>query len=276
MTAILAYIPVLHQGYFQLFTADTSAKTLYIVPKVLAQKFTPTHKEIRALEQKNIELAIKSWKIFTEIKTASLEELEKLNAAKATVIISDELVSRGVAATYLPDCTISPSPIFLRWDAKSATARIEPEHHSKVTTDEVDQKFMELALAEGQKSSDWWRQVGAVAVKNMQLLAHVHNTHLPDEQQPYAEGDARAHFHKSEHIDLTTAIHAEAKLIAEAAATGLMLTGAELYVTDFPCPPCAKLIAHAGFKKLFYKKGYGMLDGQRVLKAAGIEIVKVE
>ena len=38
---------------------------------------------------------------------------------------------------------------------------------------------------------------------------------------------------------------------------------------------CAKLIAHAGLTRVFYQKGYAMLDGERVLKQAGVEIIRV-
>jgi dCMP deaminase len=49
-----------------------------------------------------------------------------------------------------------------------------------------------------------------------------------------------------------------------------------MYVTDFPCPPCAKLIAGAGIAKLYFRSGYAVLDGQEVLEAAGVELLKVD
>ena len=49
----------------------------------------------------------------------------------------------------------------------------------------------------------------------------------------------------------------------------------EIYVTDFPCPPCAKLIAGAGIERVYYRQGYAVLDGADVLQAAGVEIVHV-
>lgn len=272
---IVAYIPVLHQGYYQLFSQNPTANTLYILPSTIAQEFTPVHKELRALAEEHIKQAVVSWGIFAEVTIATPEVLNQLNARQATVIIPDEVVTTEVAQKYLNSCTIEKSSIFLRWDKKSAAAELLPNPDQIISSAEVDKKFMGLASLEGNKSSDWWRQVGTVAVRENTILAQTHNTHLPSEQQPYAEGDARAHFHKGDHIELTTAIHAEAKLIAEAAAQGLSLAEADLYVTDFPCPPCAKLIAHAGIKRLFYQKGYAMLDGERVLKQAGVELIRV-
>jgi dCMP deaminase len=77
------------------------------------------------------------------------------------------------------------------------------------------------------------------------------------------------------HLELSTATHAEARLIAQAAREGTSTKSAVMYVTDFPCPPCAKLIAAAGIAKLYFRTGYAVLDGEDVLAAAGVEVVQV-
>lgn len=266
MEYLLAYIPVLHQGYFQYLTQVTAPRTLFLIPPEMAQEYTPVHKEIRALTTEQIRTAIESWRVTEAIRIVTTEMLTKLNASRESFHIPDELVTREICKKYLPDCPTTVSSIFLRWDSASATEQHIPN----------PDKYSARAEHEGLKSSDWWRQVGALAVRAGTVIAQAHNTHLPTEQQPYIEGDARAHFHKGDHIELTTAIHAEAKLIAEAAGAGLTLAGCDLYVTDFPCPPCAKLIASAGIRRLFYQKGYSMLDGERVLKSVGIELIKVD
>ena len=63
--------------------------------------------------------------------------------------------------------------------------------------------------------------------------------------------------------------------VADAARAGTSTAGAVMYVTDFPCPPCAKLIAGAGVKKLYFRSGYAVLDGREVLEAAGVELRQV-
>lgn len=276
MLVIVAYIPVLHQGYWQLFSEHPQAKELYLLDDEIAAQFTPVHKELRALDKSLITKAIESWDRFDKVALANQNTLFELNNKSVQVIIPDELVSTEVAKKYLPNCTLTKSTIFLRWDKKTATDKHQPKPDTSVTTNEAAQVFMQTAITEGQKSSDWWRQVGAIAVRDGKILGQTHNIHLPSEQQPYAEGDARAHFHTGDHIELTTAIHAEARLIAEAAATGTSLTGADLYVTDFPCPVCAKSIAFSGIKRVFFNKGYAVLDGERVLKTKGVELIKVQ
>jgi len=67
-----------------------------------------------------------------------------------------------------------------------------------------------------------------------------------------------------------------AMLIAEAAKRGISLEGTNLYVTDFPCPPCAKLIARSGITRLYFSRGYAVLDGESTLKNKGVELVFVD
>ena len=47
-----------------------------------------------------------------------------------------------------------------------------------------------------------------------------------------------------------------------------------MYVTDFPCPPCARLIAAAGISRLYFRDGYAVLDGEEILRAAGVDILQ--
>lgn len=103
----------------------------------------------------------------------------------------------------------------------------------------------------------------------------MHNKHVPTEYVTAYEGDPRASFHKGEYLKVSTAVHAEALLIAEAAKQGISLDGAELLVTTFPCPVCAKQIAYSGVKKVYFIEGYSVLDGERILKDKKIKIEKI-
>ncbi len=268
---IVAYVPVLHEGYYRFFTQYPQLSRLYLVPPELAARYTPVQKEVRALDSLHIQRAIESWQLFPFVCHATEETLSELNTPTHTIYIPAEEVTQRLASDVFPLAKIVPTSIFLRWDRASATALYTP-HAKQTTLDPSAYPWMHEAYCEGALSSDWWRQVGAVAVRATELLLKAHNTHLPHEQQPYSEGDPRAHFHQGDHIELTTAIHAEALLIARAARTGISLEGADLYVTDFPCPPCAKLIAQAGIANLFYHKGYAVLDGERILKTAGVQL----
>jgi deoxycytidylate deaminase len=64
--------------------------------------------------------------------------------------------------------------------------------------------------------------------------------------------------------------------VARAARTGTALEGADLYVTTFPCPACARLIAESGFRRCYFSGGYSVLDGDGILRAAGVELFWVD
>ena len=141
---------------------------------------------------------------------------------------------------------------------------------------DFDNQIMELAKDASQQSPDWFRQVGAVLVKNGQIIATHHNLRLPSPQAAYAEGDPRNYVPLGTSTHLHNGLHAEQYVIAEAAQKGISLENASLYVTTFPCPDCSAIIAHSGIKKLFFTSGYAMLDGQTTLKQHGVELILVQ
>ena len=52
--------------------------------------------------------------------------------------------------------------------------------------------------------------------------------------------------------------------------------GSSVYVTTFPCINCARLLAEAGVKKVYYRDGYSRLDAETILKDKKVEIVLVQ
>lgn len=77
-------------------------------------------------------------------------------------------------------------------------------------------------------------------------------------------------------IELSTALHAEAAIIAGAAKDGISLSGTDLYVSTFPCPGCARLVTAAGVARCFYAGGYSMLDGERIFDEGGVQLIFVD
>ena len=282
MTIILAYIPVLHRGYLKFLSKHKEADLLFLVPKELVIKLAPDvdylHKDIRALDTELIEAALKSWKILPKIEILSQEKLDKLSKQTSLEIIApDEDITRQVIGQYLPQAKTTFDSIFLRYDRKKALTPQKVDADQVISKAKFDQKMMQLAKNSAQKSSDWWRQVGAVLVsKDGKVISAGTNKHKPSDQTPYIMGDTRGLFHKGQHMELSTAAHAESSLIAQAAKQGISLKDAKLYVTDFPCPYCARMVAMSGIKQLFFSKGYAVMDGQEMLKDVGIKIIKVE
>src|SRR4029078_6670732 len=94
-----------------------------------------------------------------------------------------------------------------------------------------------LAEAEAERSIDWWRQVGAAIRFASGTVVATHNEHHPHPQSPYVVGDPRSNFFKGVHLELSTAMHAEARLIAAAARAGRSTVGAATHVPALRTPP---------------------------------------
>ena len=137
------------------------------------------------------------------------------------------------------------------------------------------QKFMNEALKEAEKSKCWWRQVGAVAVKDEKVIFRGFNRMLPTEDECYKIGCIRDSIEPGKDPEICSVTHAEASIISLAANEGVSLKNTILYVTHFPCPACAKLVALAGFKKVVYSRGSSVFDGERVMASRGVDIVKI-
>lgn len=272
---VIAYVPVLHDGYRQFFEKHQEDADLYVLGEELISEFTHLAKEIRQLDPQLVKRGIEVWNIFENVFILDKKSLGEIIEKKPIVMMPKEDVMLQLWQQYFPKHEVFLDPIFLRWDKHNTVTENAINPDVKISREEFDKKMMLIADEEAEKSSDWWRRIGSIVVKDGEIIISSHNRHLPSEHAPYVNGDPRNNFHKGVHLELGTSIHGEAGAIAEAAKRGISLEGSEMYVTTFPCPPCAKLIACSGIKKLYYRVGYGVLDGESVLKQYGVEIIQV-
>lgn len=273
---VVAYIPVIHRGYLTFLSALPSGSTVWVMSEDVRTRFHHLRKDIRALTAAETIASLQP--LLPELHLAELNEaaLAALAAAPAQeLLMPDEDIMRELAASALPKHQVEFRSVFLRWDRQKSLAEQAIETSEEVTTEALAQTMIASAYREAALSTDWWRQVGGVVAKDGQTLFTAHNLHLPSEIESYYAGDPRGNFHKGDHIELSTAIHAEAGLIAQAAAKGVSLTGCDLYVTTFPCPPCAKLVAHSGIARIFFAEGYAMIEGDSLLREHGVKLVRV-
>jgi len=274
---IFAYIPILHQGYWQFFKKYASeVQALYLFGEELIQEFDHLRKDIRALEPKQIKQAIESWHFFSEVCVADRNVLNNIRLMRPTIIMPNEDECRELAKKYLSDCTVEFDSVFLRWDKTKSIAQKKVNYNRVVPFEGFISEMLSYAAEEAQKATNWWRQVGAVIARNREILLVGCNCQVPSPRISYAEGDARSFFSKGLFIEITTDFHAEARLISKAAMEGISTNGADLYITTFPCPPCAKIVAYSGIKRCYFKSGYAMLDGERILRSQGVEIILVK
>lgn len=273
---IVAYVPVLHEGYRRLFEKYPDARKLYIFGSEITTQFDYLKKDIRALDPFFIKKAVEAWGIFDTVEVLDLQGVEFLKKTNEELVVPDEDITRELAQKYFSDKKIVFDSIFLRWNKHNALAEKPIVYDQKISVTDFDREVLRKAEDESKKSADFWRHVGGAIVKDGVVIMIARNKHVPSDHMPYAHSDPRNAFHKGIHIELSTVLHAEAGLIAEAARQGVSLEGTSMYVTVFPCPPCAKSIAYCGVKRLYCAGGYAVLDGQDILKSRGVEIIFVE
>jgi dCMP deaminase len=178
------------------------------------------------------------------------------------------------AKKHLSDCQVEFRKVFIRWNKINTTSDEEVPAGTVVTSDQFAREIMNQCHEIAQLSSDWWRQVGAVAVRDGKPLMWGLNRQQPTDYSQGIDGDIRLNFGFGERVEICGPIHAEGEVIASAARVGLALAGADLYCTTFPCPACARLIAKSGVLRVIYQTGYSVCDAWDILKQVGVEVVK--
>lgn len=278
---VMAYVPVIHRGYMDFFQKhnDLCVELYVFGDDVIAEIDTQVdylRKEIRSLTALQASQALSAMNIGRPVRVLDTAGCLLISLTGVDLVMADEDVSHVLAERYFTNNRVEYDSVFLRWnrDNTKINQSVEPDRIIAIT--DLDRELMYQAVRESQRSSDWWRQIGAVATMNEgQILFSSHNHHLPSPHTPYIDGDPRNTTHRGEGLDLYTSIHAEADIVAMSARSGVSLSGAYLYSSTFPCPPCAKLIARAGFCRLYCAEDYALLDGVRTLRDAGVDIIKV-
>jgi dCMP deaminase len=268
---LICYIPVLHAGYMQFFAQHPGAHIYVVGTSVLKQYLDYARKDVRALSP---EMVVE---ILTAMgRNASVLELEALESTLhgSSVVLPDDDLSHALMSEFgVQDSTLEP--VFLRWDRKAVDANqdVQPDRSVSLPADDA---IITVLYEEASKSTNWWRNVAAALVEEGKVTAIAHNGSVPTQYSSALDGDPRITAHRGSDIDTSIDVHAEARLIGGAAKRGETLDGASMYVSTFPCPTCAKLIAASGIKQCYFVEGYATIDGQSVLKASDVEIVKIE
>jgi len=274
MNTVVAYIPALHKGYIDFFKKYSG--DLFILGRDLVLEQPRMDRDIRAMDPEDVATVVKALNIFNSVKVLTKDTLSLLEGKK-NIVMPDEDVSRIFVETYLKEKEITYIPVFLRWDKHTALKTNNPTNPDrKISTDDFDKEMMGKAYELTKKSSDWWRNIGALVTKNGEIVLTGYNHPLPNDQIHNILGDPRSNFDYGVSFELSKFLHAEAAIIAEAAKKGISLEGTTLYVTTFPCPVCAKSVATAGIKKVYYQEGYSLLDAEDILKSFNVEIVQVQ
>ncbi len=277
VTALIAYVPTPHGGFLKLFEKYRDAEMgLYVLGPGFLKDFVSVTRHLPGVDPEQVVRMVKALKIFK----AGVRLLEPSAYGGFFVgkhiVMSDEEVARSVAEKYFFEAEVVFDASWkLRWDWQAAQKERLPEGEVQISEDAFDQLIMKSAFEKSFQSPDWWRQVGAVLVQHGKPVLAAFNQHLPSEQTAYCYGDPRSAFSPGERIDVSVALHGEIGILTEAARRGIKTEGCDLYVTTFPCPPCAAACANAGLRRLYYAEGYSLLEGAAALSSRGVELIRV-
>jgi dCMP deaminase len=117
-----------------------------------------------------------------------------------------------------------------------------------------DTYFMRIAHEIKSRSNCMRRQVGALIVRDMNILSTGYNgtprgvINCCDGGCPRCNSDAPSGMDLSECL----CAHAEENAIVQAARNGVCINEGTLYTTLFPCRQCAKMIINAGIDRVVY------------------------
>lgn len=272
MKILVAYIPVLHSGYEKFFERHRDADVLALFGPQTVSRFDWLRKDLRRLSFERLLQTVRGWGIFKEVDFLEDVPRDKLELADL-IVMPDETECREIAQADFSGLPVSFDPVFLRYD-KKRTEEVRLPSAKNISTPEAI-RLMKICLDESVYSPDWWIQVGALLVRDGEIIIAAHNIHKPDDREALFKGDPRSNYTRGINIELTLVEHAERVIIGEAARRGIAIKGCDLYVTHFTCPPCAYQVVHTGIRRLFFRYGYSILEAEENLTAAGIELFQV-
>lgn len=138
-----------------------------------------------------------------------------------------------------------------------------------------DQYFMDITLLVATRSTCLRRGVGAILVKERNILAtgyngvpsgisHCEQTGCLREQMKVPSGERH---------ELCRGLHAEQNAIIQAARHGVNIDGSTLYCTTMPCVICTKMLINAGIKRVVFAEGYADNLAREMIAESGIEVI---
>ena len=136
-----------------------------------------------------------------------------------------------------------------------------------------DEYFMDITSLVARRSTCMRRQVGAVMVKEKNILATGYNGTPSGITHCDVTGCLREQLNvpSGERHELCRGLHAEQNAIIQAARHGVNISGSTLYCTNSPCIICSKMLINAGIRKVVYLEGYSDNLSVEMLDEAGIE-----
>jgi len=130
--------------------------------------------------------------------------------------------------------------------------------------------FMNIAKQVASRSTCDRKHVGSVIVRDKTILSTGYNGSIRG--MPHC--DETGHMMENDHCVAT--IHAEANAVLQAAKNGVMIDGAEVFITASPCWICFKMLANTGIKKIYYGEFYRDEKIFNVAKKLSIDLIHIK
>jgi dCMP deaminase len=121
-----------------------------------------------------------------------------------------------------------------------------------------DTYFMQIADVVATRASCLKRRVGAVIVKNKQIISTGYNGAPKGIKHASEVGCLRQQMNvpSGTNHELCRGLHAEQNAIIQAAVNGASTEGSTLYCTFLPCIICTKMIINAGVTRVVFRGYY--------------------
>ena len=138
--------------------------------------------------------------------------------------------------------------------------------------------FMEMAFLASQRSTCLRRRVGAVLVRDNQILSTGYNGSPKNISHCSETGCLREKLNvpAGEKHELCRGVHAEQNAIIQCSINGSSTKNAVLYCTNQPCSICAKLIINAEIKAVYIADTYPDKLAENMFEEAGVEMIKID
>lgn len=133
---------------------------------------------------------------------------------------------------------------------------------------------MDITRLVARRSTCMRRQVGAVMVKDKNILATGYNGTPTGITHCDVTGCLREQLKvpSGERHELCRGLHAEQNAIIQAARHGINIENSVLYCTNSPCIICTKMLINAGIRKVIYLEGYADELSMEMLQEAAIDV----
>lgn len=137
---------------------------------------------------------------------------------------------------------------------------------------------MEITSIVARRSTCLRRQVGALLVKDRNILASGYNGAPSGIAHCLEVGCLRDRLsvQPGQRHELCRGLHAEQNAIIQAAKHGTNINGSTLYCTTLPCGICTKMLINAGIRRIVYEEGYPDPLAGEMITEAGIEVVRMD